>query len=286
MYRSSNADSSAMQPCMQPLSGLLVLDFTHAAAGSARDADAGGSGRRGDQDRAAGRRGHARATRRASTARARRSRCSTAARRAWCSTSRTQRTAQRLMPLIKRADVLVEQFRPGRDGAARPRLRRRCARSIRGIVYCSITGYGQSGPRAGEAGHDINYIGAHRPARAAARAARPPGRAAGARSPTSAAARMPAVINILLGAAPARRTGQGCHIDIAMADAMFTFAWHALAVGHATGRFPGAGDAAAGRRLAALPALPDRGRQARRLRRAGAEILARVLRRDRACRRR
>ena len=25
------------------------------------------------------------------------------------------------------------------------------------IVYCSISGYGQQGPRAGEAGHDINY---------------------------------------------------------------------------------------------------------------------------------
>jgi crotonobetainyl-CoA:carnitine CoA-transferase CaiB-like acyl-CoA transferase len=37
-------------------------------------------------------------------------------------------------------------------------------------------------------------------------------------------------------------TGQGCHLDIAMADAMFTFAWQALAVGHATGRFPAAGE--------------------------------------------
>src|SRR3989337_1711170 len=27
------------------------------------------------------------------------------------------------------------------------------------IVYCSITGYGQDGPRAHEAGHDLNYIG-------------------------------------------------------------------------------------------------------------------------------
>ena len=27
------------------------------------------------------------------------------------------------------------------------------------LIYCSITGYGQSGPRAGEAGHDLNYIG-------------------------------------------------------------------------------------------------------------------------------
>jgi alpha-methylacyl-CoA racemase len=37
-------------------------------------------------------------------------------------------------------------------------------------------------------------------------------------------------------------TGEGCHLDIAMADAMFTFAWYALAVGQATGRFPGPGE--------------------------------------------
>src|SRR5947209_1620311 len=34
-------------------------------------------------------------------------------------------------------------------------------------------------------------------------------------------------------------TGEGCHLDIAMADAMFTFAWFGLAEGFAAGRFPG-----------------------------------------------
>ena len=37
-------------------------------------------------------------------------------------------------------------------------------------------------------------------------------------------------------------TGEGCHLDIAMTDAMFTFAWHASAAGWATGRFRGAGE--------------------------------------------
>ncbi len=52
--------------------------------------------------------------------------------------------------------MLVEQFRPGvmeRLGLGYAAVRKINPR----IVYCSISGYGQEGPRAGEAGHDINY---------------------------------------------------------------------------------------------------------------------------------
>ncbi len=51
----------------------------------------------------------------------------------------------------------------------------------------------------------------------------------------------PAVINILLALRDRDRTGQGCRLDIAMTDAMFTFAWHALAHLWATGAAPGPG---------------------------------------------
>ena len=44
---------------------------------------------------------------------------------------------------------------------------------------------------------------------------------------------MPAVIEHPAGPAPARQDRRGCRIDIAMADAMFTFAWLALAQAHA-----------------------------------------------------
>jgi crotonobetainyl-CoA:carnitine CoA-transferase CaiB-like acyl-CoA transferase len=148
---------------------------------------------------------------------------------------------ERLRPLLARADVLVEQFRPGvmnRLGlgyeavhALNPRL-----------IYCSITGYGQSGPRAGEAGHDLNYVGntgllALNPG-PPDRPVVPPALVADIGGGT-----MPAVINILLGLRQRDQTGQGCHIDVAMADAMFTFAGHALAAGQATGEFPGLGGA-------------------------------------------
>ena len=60
--------------------------------------------------------------------------------------------------LVARYDIVLEQFRPGvmdRLGigfdalsAVNPRL-----------IYCAITGYGQSGPKRLRAGHDLNYIG-------------------------------------------------------------------------------------------------------------------------------
>jgi alpha-methylacyl-CoA racemase len=63
-----------------------------------------------------------------------------------------------LRRLAASADVLVEGFRPGvakRIGADPEVLRVENP----GLVYCSLTGYGQTGPRSQDAGHDINYLG-------------------------------------------------------------------------------------------------------------------------------
>ena len=146
----------------------------------------------------------------------------------------------KLAPLIARADILIEQFRPGvlaRLGFGYDEVAKLNPR----LIYCSISGYGQSGPRADEAGHDINYIGntgllAIQPGPADAPVV-PPMLAA-----DIAGGSFPAVINILLALRARDRSGQGCRLDIAMTDAMFTFAWYALALGHATGRFPGPGE--------------------------------------------
>lgn len=146
----------------------------------------------------------------------------------------------RLLPLIERADILTEQFRPGvmeRFSLGYEELRRINPR----LIYCSISGYGQSGPRVDEAGHDINYIGntglldlqPGPPDHPVV----PPMLAA-----DIAGGSFPAVINILLALRARDQSGQGCHIDIAMTDAMFTFSWAALALGAATGRFPNPGE--------------------------------------------
>ena len=71
----------------------------------------------------------------------------------------------RALELATEADVLVEGFRPGvmaRLGLDDPAVRA----ANPGIVYCSISGYGQRDPRAALPGHDVNYqawAGALRP---------------------------------------------------------------------------------------------------------------------------
>ncbi len=146
----------------------------------------------------------------------------------------------KLRPLIARADIVIEQFRPG--VMARLGLGHDDMRAINpGIVYCSISGYGQSGPRAQEAGHDINYIGATglldlQPGPPQAPVV-PPAQVADIAGGT-----FPAVINILLALRARDQSGEGAYIDIAMTDAMFTFGWYALALGVGGGRFPKPGE--------------------------------------------
>lgn len=123
--------------------------------------------------------------------------------------------------LLSRADVLVEQFRPGvmeRLGLGYDHLHER----FPGLVYCSITGFGQTGERAHQAGHDLNYLALSGLLAQSCGSTEAP-----VLPPVQIAdiggGSMPAVINILLALLQRDRTGQGCHLDIAMTEAMFAF---------------------------------------------------------------
>jgi alpha-methylacyl-CoA racemase len=63
-----------------------------------------------------------------------------------------------LLRLVREYDVVLESFRPGvldRLGVGYERMREENP----GIVYCAISGYGQTGPKCEAAGHDMNYLG-------------------------------------------------------------------------------------------------------------------------------
>jgi alpha-methylacyl-CoA racemase len=146
-----------------------------------------------------------------------------------------------LLPLIQEADIIVEQFRPGvmeRLGLHYDAVRLLNPR----IVYCSITGYGQTGANALKAGHDLNYIGD------AGLLALSMGPQDNPTVPPFLAADIaggsyPAVVNILLALLQRDKTGEGSHIDIAMTDNMFMLMWWAIGQGLVTGQWPGNGDA-------------------------------------------
>ncbi len=62
-----------------------------------------------------------------------------------------------VLKLVAKADVLIEGFRPGvteRLGLGPDD----CAKVNERLVYGRMTGWGQTGPRSQQAGHDINYI--------------------------------------------------------------------------------------------------------------------------------
>jgi crotonobetainyl-CoA:carnitine CoA-transferase CaiB-like acyl-CoA transferase len=145
----------------------------------------------------------------------------------------------RLDRLIARADVIVEQFRPGvmaRLGLGYEDVAKVNPR----VVYCAITGYGQSGPKRDVAGHDLNYIG---DAGLLALSMGPLDRPVvpPALIADIAGGAYPAVMNILLALAERARTGRGRYLDVAMSDNLFTFMYWAIGNGLAADQWPGNG---------------------------------------------
>ncbi len=144
-----------------------------------------------------------------------------------------------LEPLVREADVVVEQFRPGvmkRLGLDYEAL----CKINPALIYCSITGYGQNGPGAGEVGHDLNYMARSGVLSLSTGTAEkptiPPVLAADIAGGT-----YPAVINILLALRRRDICGEGVWLDIAMAENLFPFAFWALAEGQAGGQWPQSG---------------------------------------------
>ncbi len=124
--------------------------------------------------------------------------------------------------LAKDADVIFESFRPGvvdKLGIGYEAVRALNPR----IVYCAITGYGQTGPWADHAGHDINYL-------ATAGLLDQIGSNDGEQSGPPAIPNLQVgdllggaltpLLGVLAAVIGAKASGQGSHVDVAMTDAV------------------------------------------------------------------
>ena len=147
-----------------------------------------------------------------------------------------RRQLEMLIPLIREADVVIEQFRPGVMDRLGLGYKSVCEINPN-IIYCSITGYGHFGPKSDVAGHDLNYIGdtgllalslgdEEKPTV-------PPVLAADLAGGT-----YPAVVNILLAIIQRQKTGHGTWIDVAMTDNLFMLMTWAIANGLVEGKWP------------------------------------------------
>lgn len=143
----------------------------------------------------------------------------------------TGRDRQAFLDLAAGADAVIEQFRPGvaaRLGIDYPTLSTLNPR----LTYVSLTGYGQTGPLAGEAGHDLNYLARSGLLSLFVGAGSRDGGAP--TDPRNALPQMPplqfadlnggslSAIALLAGLLSARLTGRGCYLDVSMTDGLFS----------------------------------------------------------------
>jgi crotonobetainyl-CoA:carnitine CoA-transferase CaiB-like acyl-CoA transferase len=159
--------------------------------------------------------------------------------RSLCLDLKKPEAREAVLRLVRNYDVVVESFRPGvmdRLGvgwsalsAVNPKL-----------VLCSISGYGQTGPLASKAGHDINYVSL--------------GGISGLSGPAPSAPPTPPVqiadvaggglwgaVGILAGLLAARATGIGRHVDVSMCEGALGFLIPDLGNFDADGKAPARG---------------------------------------------
>lgn len=138
--------------------------------------------------------------------------------------------------LIRSADVLVENFRPGtleRLGFGPDRARDMNER----LIYCSISGYGTTGPRSNEPGYDTVIQGESGLMDVTGFPETGPTRVGVAISDCLAA--LYAVQGILLAHIQRERTGKGQFLDIALLDSAVSVLGLPAGIVAATGRSPG-----------------------------------------------
>ena len=141
-----------------------------------------------------------------------------------------------LLRLAREADVVLESFRPGvldRLGVGYEALRAEnpC------IVFCAITGYGQTGPNTTRAGHDTNYLALGGLLGLTGEADGPPVSAAGQIADLGGGGLM-AAWSILAALWERERSGEGQFVDVSMTDGAQSWLAMVAAAHLADGKVP------------------------------------------------
>jgi crotonobetainyl-CoA:carnitine CoA-transferase CaiB-like acyl-CoA transferase len=133
---------------------------------------------------------------------------------------KSKKAIDQIKALLNDIDIVIEQFRPGvmkkfgLDYDALKALKP-------DLIYCSITGYGQTGPYSNKAGHDINYLAISGIASYSGHIDHGP-TLNGIQIADIAGGSHHAVIGILAAIIHKQQTGEGQYIDISMTDCAFS----------------------------------------------------------------
>ena len=151
-----------------------------------------------------------------------------------------KKSFKKIYPILKKTDVIVEQFRPG--VMKRLNLDYQSIKKINPkIIYVSISGYGQDGPKSQIAGHDLNYISTtgllslsmgHKENPVV-----PPALIA-----DIGGGSYPTLINILLALRKRDLENKGSYIDVSMSEGLFPFMFWGLAKGFSNNGWPSNSD--------------------------------------------
>ena len=149
---------------------------------------------------------------------------------------KTEEGKEIFLNLVRHADVVVEQFRPGvmeRLGLDYETL----GKINKRLIYCSISGYGHSGPLQYVAGHDLNYLSLAGVTGLTGTRDQPG--MSGVQIADLAGGSLQAVSGILLALLAREKTGRGQFCDIAMLDGAISLLAYSLAEWSGLGILPG-----------------------------------------------
>lgn len=134
---------------------------------------------------------------------------------------KNEKSKEIIHKLIMEYDIVIEQFRPGvmeRLGLGYEDLKKINPK----IIYCSLTGYGQTGPLKNNAGHDINYLARSGNMNYSGKKSTGPV-LTNMQIADIGVGSLNSVIGILSAVYYRSQTGKGQYIDVAMSDGLISF---------------------------------------------------------------